>query len=56
MTELALTLVEAIGAGITVHAWDTGNVEMFLGGIVYLVLFLLWGVAMMIEEVQEYED
>ena len=50
MTELVLALVEAIGVGITVHAWDTGNLNMMIGGIIFTLLFLVWGVEMMIEE------
>ena len=51
MTELTLAIVEAIGVGITVHAWDTGNLNMMIGGVMFTVLFLVWGLEMMIEEV-----
>ncbi|WP_288638872.1 hypothetical protein [uncultured Lentilactobacillus sp.] len=45
MTELVLALVEAIGVGITVHAWDTGNLNLVIGGIGFTLLFFVWAVA-----------
>lgn len=51
MTELVLALVEATGVGITVHAWDTGNLNMMIGGIGFTLLFLMWGVLSVVEEV-----
>lgn len=51
MNYLVLALVEAVGTGITVHAWDTGNLNLMIGGIGFTLLFLVWGLAMAIEEV-----
>lgn len=51
MNYLILALVEMVGAGITVHAWDTGNLNMMIGGIGFTLLFLMWGLEMAIEEV-----
>ena len=51
MTELTLAIVEATGVGITVHAWDTGNLNMLIGGVIFTLLFLVWGLAMAFEEV-----
>ena len=50
MSYLVLAIVEMFGTGITVHAWDTGNLNMMIGGIGFCALFLMWGVEMMIEE------
>lgn len=50
MSEIALVIVEAIGVGITVHAYDTENIEMFLGGVVFSLLFLILVMAGMAEE------
>lgn len=51
MNYLVLALVEMVGVGITVHAWDTGNLNLMIGGVMFTVLFLVWGLEMMIEEV-----
>lgn len=51
MTELVLALVEMVGVGITVHAYDTGDFGQMLAGIGFALLFLVWGLEMMIEEV-----
>lgn len=52
MSEIVLAIVEAIGVGIAVHAWDTGNLNMLIGGVIFTLLFLVWGLAMAIEEVR----
>jgi hypothetical protein len=51
MNYLVLALVEMVGTGITVHAWDTGNLNMMISGIGFALLFLMWGLEMAIEEV-----
>jgi hypothetical protein len=51
MNYLVLAIVEMVGVGITVHAWDTGNLNLMIGGVMFTVLFLVWGLEMMIEEV-----
>lgn len=56
MTELTLAIVEAIGVGITVHAWDTGNLNMMIGGVMFTLLFLVWGILSVVEEVTRNEQ
>ena len=53
MNYLVLALVEMVGTGITVHAWDTGNLNMMIGGVMFTVLFLVWGILSVVEEVRE---
>lgn len=50
MSYLALAIVEMIGMGITVHSYDTGDYTTMLGGVVYIFLFLVWGMAAAIQE------
>ncbi len=52
MSEIVLAIVEAIGVGIAVHAWDVGNVEMFLGGLMFSLLFLMIAVVSAVEDVR----
>lgn len=52
MSEIVLAVIEATGVGIAVHAWDTGNLEMLIGGVMFSLLFLMWGVLSVVEEVR----
>lgn len=52
MTELVLALVEMVGVGITVHAYDTGDFGQMLAGIGFALLFLVWAGLSVMEEVK----
>lgn len=52
MTELVLALVEMVGVGITVHAYDTGDFGQMLAGIGFALLFLAWAGLSVIQEVR----
>lgn len=52
MSEIVLAAIEAIGVGIAVHAWDTGNVELLIGGLLFSLLFLMIAVVSAVEDVR----
>lgn len=52
MSEIVLAIIEATGVGIAVHAWDTGNLNMMIGGIGFTLLFLMIAAMSVVEEVK----
>lgn len=52
MSEIVLAIIEATGVGIAVHAWDTGNLEMLLGGLMFSLLFLMIAAVSAVEEME----
>lgn len=52
MSEIVLAIIEATGVGIAVHAWDTGNLEMLIGGLMFSLLFLMIAALIAVEEME----
>lgn len=52
MSEIVLAIIEATGVGIAVHAWDTGNLEMLIGGLMFSLLFLMIAAVSAVEEME----
>ena len=52
MSEIVLAIIEATGVGIAVHAWDTGNLEMLIGGLMFSLLFLMIAALIAVEAME----
>lgn len=52
MSEIVLSAIEATGVGIAVHAWDTGNLEMLIGGVMFSLMFLMIAAVSAVEEME----